>query len=174
MKRIIFITTFIALTFGLIFIGGCPRPTCKRGSWPKAIRISYINLPGGKQDTTRKRYPISVIITQRNNINNVIDTINKTIHSDSMVYLSFVLYFEGSNSDPYLNSRPIIYLPEDNWKPRNVIIIVDSTKYRDSLTNIVFYNDPKNNCRPDDPTGVSFYHNGKYVYLPYPPDLEIK
>ena len=161
MKRIIFITTFTALTLGLVFIAGCPKPTCKRMPNPKVIGISYPNLPGGKIDTNRKYYPVTVIITERNNVSNIIDTMSKNIPCDTTSYLALILSFEGG----YLSTLNKHEIPlEESWKPNNIIVIVDSTKYRDTLTNIVFYNDPKRYCHPEDAIAVSFYHNGKYVY----------
>ena len=171
MKRIIFITTFTALTLGLVFITGCPRPICKRGALPKVITFNYPDLSCSKVDSS---YRVTIIITQRNNETQIIDTISKNIYCDTMQNLSFAAYFEGINNNMAQRYNDIIDLPEDSWKPNNIIVIIDSTKYRDTLTNIVFYNDPNKTCTPEDAIAVSFYHNGKYVYLDGAMILEIK
>ena len=161
MKRILFITTFTALTLGLVFIAGCPKPTCDELVISKVIGFTYPNLPGWKVDTSIKYYPVTIIITERNNINNIIDTVSKNIPCDTSKYLWFSINFEGYSSEVW---EKYGFSLDGEWKPNNIIVIVDSTKYRDTLADITFYKDTESNCPPGNAIAVSFYHNGKYVY----------
>ena len=163
--------------FLMIIILGAFFTRCGRGNCsgklirvPKKIVVSYPNL-AAEADDTLKEYHVFIIRTERNNIHQPIDTIYKILQADTHGLL-MSLYFDGIKDGSLTSSN--VDFPEDGWEPSNVIIVVDSTRYKDTLTNIHFHENLPIELPPEArdyfcerqkyPIAVSFFHNGKRVF----------
>ncbi len=182
MKRIIkAILILLGILGTMLLEQGC-RPICKRMPYGKYLVLNYSNLPKGS-------YNITIYFTERNNLNNIVDTLITELSNDTLLIpneippdidtiKNFRMAIELDNAVhlyKHLERTPGIARNYDSWEiPHNFIIEIQNTNYNDTLSEITFYNDPKDRCLPDDAIEATLKHNGTSINISLQNDFTIE